>query len=127
MRLSSVNGRGLTCEAGEIDVSGFFCKQKTAYGVRISDWSSDVCSSDLDAFDQFRIVDADRARLFGHEAERRHPRLGIDLEQENAGEAMFVVPAKIGPRGALAAEQAVRFDRETLPPLRDVIDRKRVV
>src|SRR3546814_7115259 len=23
-------------------------KQKTAYGVRISDWSSDVCSSDLD-------------------------------------------------------------------------------
>src|SRR3546814_660082 len=25
----------------------FFCKQKTAYGLRISDWSSDVCSSDL--------------------------------------------------------------------------------
>src|SRR3546814_8207743 len=24
-----------------------FCKQKTAYEVRISDWSSDVCSSDL--------------------------------------------------------------------------------
>src|SRR3546814_16532464 len=26
----------------------FFCKQKTAYDMRISDWSSDVCSSDLD-------------------------------------------------------------------------------
>src|SRR3546814_10696312 len=26
----------------------FFCKQKTAYERRISDWSSDVCSSDLD-------------------------------------------------------------------------------
>src|SRR3546814_16103163 len=25
-----------------------FCKQKTAYELRISDWSSDVCSSDLD-------------------------------------------------------------------------------
>src|SRR3546814_8661776 len=25
----------------------FFCKQKTAYDMRISDWSSDVCSSDL--------------------------------------------------------------------------------
>src|SRR3546814_1550083 len=24
-----------------------FCKQKTAYELRISDWSSDVCSSDL--------------------------------------------------------------------------------
>src|SRR3546814_8153508 len=27
----------------------FFYKQKTAYEVRISDWSSDVCSSDLDS------------------------------------------------------------------------------
>src|SRR3546814_3944390 len=27
----------------------FFCKQKTAYEMRISDWSSDVCSSDLEA------------------------------------------------------------------------------
>src|SRR3546814_18668803 len=26
---------------------GFFFKQKTAYAMRISDWSSDVCSSDL--------------------------------------------------------------------------------
>src|SRR3546814_13699450 len=24
-----------------------FCRQKTAYEIRISDWSSDVCSSDL--------------------------------------------------------------------------------
>src|SRR3546814_20245860 len=28
-------------------VCGFFFKQKTAYEMRISDWSSDVCSSDL--------------------------------------------------------------------------------
>src|SRR3546814_19344106 len=26
----------------------FFFKQKTAYEMRISDWSSDVCSSDID-------------------------------------------------------------------------------
>src|SRR3546814_12466573 len=33
----------------------FFFKQKTAYEMRISDWSSDVCSSDLvePAFEQF--------------------------------------------------------------------------
>src|SRR3546814_5301291 len=33
-----------------VDVYGmllFFFKQKTAYEMRISDWSSDVCSSDL--------------------------------------------------------------------------------
>src|SRR3546814_15427285 len=29
------------------DVVVFFFKQKTAYEMRISDWSSDVCSSDL--------------------------------------------------------------------------------
>src|SRR3546814_17207392 len=35
----------------------FFFKQKTAYEMRISDWSSDVCSSDLD---QQRIEGADQ-------------------------------------------------------------------
>src|SRR3546814_3538642 len=32
----------------------FFFKQKTAYEMRISDWSSDVCSSDLSIFDHSR-------------------------------------------------------------------------
>src|SRR3546814_4379392 len=36
----------------------FFFKQKTAYEMRISDWSSDVCSSDLKTR---RSVDRDRA------------------------------------------------------------------
>src|SRR3546814_5943458 len=31
-------------------MSFFFFKQKTAYEMRISDWSSDVCSSDLQPF-----------------------------------------------------------------------------
>src|SRR3546814_8299128 len=31
----------------EHEIDFFFFKQKTAYEVRISDWSSDVCSSDL--------------------------------------------------------------------------------
>src|SRR3546814_2053498 len=30
-----------------MDLTIFFFKQKTAYEMRISDWSSDVCSSDL--------------------------------------------------------------------------------
>src|SRR3546814_1764153 len=29
----------------------FFFKQKTAYEMRISDWSSDVCSSDLNSWE----------------------------------------------------------------------------
>src|SRR3546814_5152805 len=35
----------------------FFFKQKTAYEMRISDWSSDVCSSDLVIFGQQAVVD----------------------------------------------------------------------
>src|SRR3546814_16511833 len=49
----------------------FFFKQKTAYEMRISDWSSDVCSSDLSAFvetvrpvaQRLTIHAADRSRL----------------------------------------------------------------
>src|SRR3546814_2198713 len=34
----------------------FFFKQKTAYDMRISDWSSDVCSSDL--WENLKIIPA---------------------------------------------------------------------
>src|SRR3546814_6079010 len=36
----------------------FFFKQKTAYELRISDWSSDVCSSDLHIFAPAMFVHA---------------------------------------------------------------------
>src|SRR3546814_4157979 len=46
----------------------FFFKQKTAYEMRISDWSSDVCSSDL--FKHWIlggiVEERDRARHVGH-------------------------------------------------------------
>src|SRR3546814_20035076 len=35
----------------------FVCKQKTAYEMRISDWSSDVCSSDLTNFEAQALTD----------------------------------------------------------------------
>src|SRR3546814_6593318 len=40
-----------------VSVISFFFKQKTAYEMRISDWSSDVCSSDL----RKAVVTHDRA------------------------------------------------------------------
>src|SRR3546814_13493524 len=48
----------------------FFFKQKTAYEMRISDWSSDVCSSDLAAR---------RKRRFRAPADQRRPP-AIDAE-----------------------------------------------
>src|SRR3546814_8165128 len=47
----------------------FFFKQKTAYEMRISDWSSDVCSSDLDRIPAGKpagILSRDLALLDAH-------------------------------------------------------------
>src|SRR3546814_14306152 len=52
----------------------FFFKQKTAYEMRISDWSSDVCSSDLSAGTPF-ILPSKIALSLKHTPTRRvHPR-----------------------------------------------------
>src|SRR3546814_7228733 len=40
----------------------FFFKQKTAYELRSSDWSSDVCSSDL-AYLRYNVADPVRLEL----------------------------------------------------------------
>src|SRR3546814_5510093 len=62
----------------------FFFKQKTAYEMRISDWSSDVCSSDL--------------QLVGQR--QREPRLGVGrgLGAYGSGEAGFDVADLCGGR-----------------------------
>src|SRR3546814_5962079 len=49
----------------------FFFKQKTAYEMRISDWSSDVCSSDLVPFDRLHIARVVCRRRTGARADRR--------------------------------------------------------
>src|SRR3546814_6226270 len=41
----------------------FVFKQKAAYEMRISDWSADVCSSDLRGIDHHAVDPASRARL----------------------------------------------------------------
>src|SRR3546814_6897754 len=56
----------------------FFFKQKTAYEMRISDWSSDVCSSDLDVIDAMhRRHDVDAERQLGIADEREQLTRGI--------------------------------------------------
>src|SRR3546814_3555762 len=51
----------------------FFFKQKTAYDMRISDWSSDVCSSDLELHAAFAGVGVHRLALAvaDHRRQRR--------------------------------------------------------
>src|SRR3546814_13061173 len=46
----------------------FFFKQKTAYEMRISDWSSDVCSSDLPGLRRIMLP----PRWVGHPLRKEH-------------------------------------------------------
>ena len=46
--LVALGNRHVTVQhTNTVHLAYFFFKQKTAYEMRISDWSSDVCSSDL--------------------------------------------------------------------------------
>src|SRR3546814_14793796 len=72
----------------------FFFKQKTAYEMRISDWSSDVCSSDLR--DQRHAARASRDRLGvrqpqggerGRPARRRRIEVGLAAGRDRSGGA----------------------------------------
>src|SRR3546814_12601591 len=68
----------------------FFFKQKTAYEMRISDWSSDVCSSDLDAGDgaqQNRLAGAGRPA--DHDGLARLDREVDAVEHHGAAEALL--------------------------------------
>src|SRR3546814_2557728 len=78
----------------------FFFKQKTAYEMRISDWSSDVCSSDL-------IEDAAVASGLIHEA------VAFGIPDARLGAAIVLI---VRGEGAAADEQALAAHlRRSLP------------
>src|SRR3546814_4297345 len=58
----------------------FFFKQKEAYDMRISDWSSDVCSSDLK-------VDGKKVKVLSERDPAKLPwgKLGVDVVLECTG------------------------------------------
>src|SRR3546814_851699 len=56
----------------------FFFKQKTAYEMRISDWSSDVCSSDRRAWARFARWAFASIQSNGHPQSAPHHLLGSD-------------------------------------------------
>src|SRR3546814_14489810 len=108
----------------------FFFKQKTAYEMRISDWSSDVCSSDLYRF-AARMAASQRGQRIAELLERigrRHHRSDGSLSDH----LRHVRPRACTVRAARdAADDALRS-----PALREVgrgqatngaIDRQHVV
>src|SRR3546814_7422118 len=57
----------------------FFFKQKTAYEMRISDWSSDVCSSDLRYIDEVGMKQVMEEALAGLDADT-HLHVSFDVD-----------------------------------------------
>src|SRR3546814_18094386 len=79
----------------------FFFKQKTAYEMRISDWSSDVCSSDLNLIDpEPAHIDPDVG-----EAEERHDREGHPGVQRMFEPVQRRIPAVGRARRALGRDR----------------------
>src|SRR3546814_4765061 len=58
----------------------FFFKQKTAYEMRISDWSSDVCSSDL--FVGRDRLDDDAATIGRYDSRAVRVALGVERDTQ---------------------------------------------
>src|SRR3546814_16135690 len=80
----------------------FFFKQKTAYEMRISDWSSDVCSSDLrrDCFELVRLDD--RAGGIGGTGDDDALRRGLDRGKSVGGQ----LEARFGSAGNFHRQHA---------------------
>src|SRR3546814_1048845 len=88
----------------------FFFKQKTAYEMRISDWSSDVCSSDLELGDGALDRLGDRVRP---EAELLRPDEGDVGDPHEAEQGPKVrLLAVAGDARSLTVEPAARFDQD---------------
>src|SRR3546814_2314791 len=76
----------------------FFFKQKTAYEMRISDWSSDVCSSDLEHLDLAERVLTGRGVENEHNIVRRRriepPEYAADLGELDHQDFLVLQPAR---------------------------------
>src|SRR3546814_5314161 len=82
----------------------FFFKQKTAYELRISDWSSDVCSSDLH-------------RGLGHAVGRAAAHVGLAGNAADVDHARYRVLRQQRIGVAREFEGAEQVDLEDLAPL----------
>src|SRR3546814_3434836 len=98
----------------------FFFKQKTAYEMRISDWSSDVCSSDLTGRIRLSLFKRELDRT-GAEAGHRHAEdpfalgghiTGADRLIEFLGRDIDAQPFAVGAR-AFKLPAEIRHHRVT--------------
>src|SRR3546814_6519963 len=109
----------------------FVFKQKSAYEMRISDWSSDVCSSDLDFLNAAAVVETDlepealdawlHALEDAHGRDRSGPRFGdrtLDIDLVLYDERIVEGPGHLRvPRGELRHAFVLRPLAEIVPDM----------
>src|SRR3546814_12165671 len=97
----------------------FFFKQKTAYEMRISDWSSDVCSSDLHAHvthrERLRADDLGK-KCFRSRVAVEHAvlRAFLVIHHDLQRDASAVAPPRLRRPSAVADRKRVVLDRGVL-------------
>src|SRR3546814_20041089 len=94
----------------------FFFKQKTAYEVRISDWSSDVCSSDLSS-----------SRLMLSATEARNPSVHGRLRNPSTWRRQVVNPTSNSPPRSSKTQAIRRTGYSAARASAMALDRKSVV
>src|SRR3546814_18198956 len=80
-----------------------FFKQKTAYEMRISDWSSDVCSSDLEIVARFHTQQAAHDALASFEARFRDGAIPEDMPEVQLGAAPLGILKVLREAGLVAS------------------------
>src|SRR3546814_18432788 len=96
----------------------FFFKQKTAYEMRISDWSSDVCSSDLYQGITVNIGNGDRAKNpLGEDARLRQ---AFELAIDRAALNQVVFEGAFAPDNHPFPPNRPWDDSEVPIPARDI-------
>src|SRR3546814_5203111 len=99
----------------------FFVNQKTAYEMRISDWSSDVCSSDLLAVNDQPDADPGPNRDIGeiveplprapaNLGERRAVDVGVEPHRHRERRCDLAEHVGIGPAGLVGARKRTRLN-----------------
>src|SRR3546814_14287424 len=81
-----------------------FFKQKTTYEVRIRDWSSDVCSSDLSAGKVFYLVKVDNAKFSSMVVPGDRLELCVKLKRTIRNMALFEGVARVDGEQVACAE-----------------------
>src|SRR3546814_751792 len=94
----------------------FVFKQKTAYEMRISDWSADVCSSDLDAGDENAFVGlVDNAKIGGLRLRIRVGTVGLRVNEVQRAVQIFFTHPLQEVEDVLLKATAVSTDRLAFP------------